>query len=621
MTSDSCRTRICSPLLVAAIAAACLAAPVPAAAQTGAPAVPALERAQAWQKPDESLAAPARGLVTEAAPHAGRTTRLGVVSVREVDGRPEIVVEQTRGRAEAISAVEEAQGAQDVLAVAVDTRAQVSGLSTLLSVSGTDPERASQWALDRLSAEKVWAEVTGTGAVVAVVDSGVDGNHPDLSGQLTDAGADFVAGSGNGRVDPNGHGTHVAGIVAAVQGNGIGVAGLAPRARVMPVRVLDENGAGWMSDIARGVTYAVDNGADVVNLSLGGTSADPVLKTALEYARSSGVIAVAAVGNQRQAGSPTSYPAAFPGVVGVASTDSGDASSSFSNRGSYVDVAAPGGSIRSTYPGGTYATWSGTSMATPYVAALAALAIDGTDGALTPARFDEVLIAHAEDLGAEGWDDEFGHGLIAPYATVCTLVPCTSQPTTGDDEETDTAPPGRQQVNLRFTRGGGRAVAGQRKPVAVRLVSETGKPVAGQRVVVVAHRGRKVVARRVLTTNDRGRAVTRFRIPRTTRFTVRSPQSETYVAARSGSSIRWQAVPRVRVDRTAKRVAVRVVHDRGQRVRFQKTRGSRWVTLRVRRLDGRGRAVVRGLSDGRWRAQVTAANGLAPTRTAAWRVR
>ncbi|MFZ5848526.1 MAG: S8 family serine peptidase [Actinomycetota bacterium] len=412
----------------------------PGVVATAEPVVTDEPEPASWRVVDESVETPARAVVAEVAAIADETQPLRVVSVHDVDGRPEIVVRQVAGRAEAVDAVRDAQSQDDVLAVTLDTEVHTLGAPVRTALSGTDPRRPDQWALNRLAAEQTWDNATGQGAVVAVVDTGVDGTHPDLTGQLTAAGFDFVTDSGDGRVDLNKHGTHVAGIVAAVQGNSVGVAGLAPQAKVMPIRVLDANGSGYNSDVAQGVTYAADHGADVINLSLGGSYADPVLQSAVNYALGKGVIVVAAAGNERTEGNPVTYPAAFPGVVAVAATTDADASSWFSNTGSYVDVAAPGSSILSTVPGGGYVKLNGTSMATPYVAATAALAVDGTDGALTSAQFESALAKSAVDLGATGRDDYFGAGLVNPNAMLCTLITCSVVPD-GDSTETPTGTP------------------------------------------------------------------------------------------------------------------------------------------------------------------------------------
>jgi thermitase len=234
-----------------------------------------------------------------------------------------------------------------------------------------DPAFATQqWGPQKIQAPAAWDVTRGSSSVrVAVVDTGVQANHPDLAGKVVN-GWDFVENDGTPQ-DANGHGTHVAGIAAAVTNNGVGIAGVAPNVQILAVRVLDANGSGTLDAVAAGIQYAADNGAKVINLSLGGSVGSTTLQNAVNYAWNKGVVVVAAAGNSGS--SAPSYPAYYTNAIAVASTTSSDTKSSFSNWGSWVDVAAPGSSIYSTYAGSTYATLSGTSMATPHVAGLAGL--------------------------------------------------------------------------------------------------------------------------------------------------------------------------------------------------------------------------------------------------------
>lgn len=204
---------------------------------------------------------------------------------------------------------------------------------------------------------------------VAILDTGVQLNHPDLRGKVLQ-GYDFVNRDYSPN-DGNGHGTHVAGIAAAVTNNYTGMAGIAPRASILPVRVLGNDGSGSLQDVANGIVYAANQGAQVINLSLGSPASSSTLQNAIQYAWNRGAVIVAAAGNDNSR--TPNYPANYPNVIAVASTDRYDSRSSFSNYGSWVEVAAPGQSILSTYPGSCYAYLSGTSMAAPHVAGLAAL--------------------------------------------------------------------------------------------------------------------------------------------------------------------------------------------------------------------------------------------------------
>lgn len=277
-----------------------------------------------------------------------------------------------------------------------------------------DPYRKRQWSLDRVAFERTWEVSDGRTAVVAVVDTGVDAGHEDLAGAVL-PGYDTVDG-GDGRTDPNGHGTHVAGTIAAVTGNGRGIAGTAPGARILPVRVLDGDGGGRLSDILEGIVWASEHGADVINLSLGGAGGADLYREVIQYAEDRGVVVVAAAGNEAEEGNPSTYPGADPGVITVAAVDAGLHRAGFSNYGPQVDLAGPGVAVVGLYRQG-YAILSGTSMATPHVAAAAALVVARRPG-LGPDAVQQVLEAAADDLGPSGRDDEYGAGLVDPWDAV-----------------------------------------------------------------------------------------------------------------------------------------------------------------------------------------------------------
>lgn len=296
------------------------------------------------------------------------------------------------------------------------------------SISITSPNdsyyNSYQWNLPKIKADYVWdIQKGGSNVVIAIIDTGVSLSHPDLAGKLV-AGYDAVAHDGDPS-DENGHGTHVAGIAAAITNNGVGVAGVSWNSRIMPVRVMDAAGNGWDSDIAEGIIWAADNGADVINLSLGGASSSPqTLQIAVNYANARGVTVVAAAGNIPNGA--ITYPAACANVIGVAATDSNDNRASFSNYGYFVDVAAPGVSIRSTFwntdptqwpIGNAYADGSGTSMASPHVAGLAALLLSEYPSSTT-AQIERAIEATAVDLGTPGRDNYYGYGRIDAMAAI-----------------------------------------------------------------------------------------------------------------------------------------------------------------------------------------------------------
>ncbi|MEU6846544.1 S8 family peptidase [Streptomyces sp. NPDC046716] len=250
--------------------------------------------------------------------------------------------------------------------------------------SKPDPMRDDQWALDALHLPDAWDTSKGDDTVIAVVDTGVDEDHPDLKGRLVD-GHDFVDNDDDPK-DLNGHGTHVSGIAAAHTDNGVGIAGGAPGAKIMPVRVLGADGSGSNENIIKGIKWASDHGADVINLSLGESGLmakllrGGTLNAAIKYAYGKGVTVVAAAGNDGD--DVQTYKVGTPVLV-VGASDTSGAPASFSNFGVDDAVSAPGVDILSTLP--TYRTketlkdtsgygkLSGTSMASPYVAAVAAL--------------------------------------------------------------------------------------------------------------------------------------------------------------------------------------------------------------------------------------------------------
>lgn len=336
----------------------------------------------------------------------------------------------------------------------------VASFATPAGAATNDPYFSRQWGLQKVQAEQAWTTTSGTGAIVAVVDSGVDLGHPDLIANLLSAtDADFVEPEGNcsgkprvctqdGPQDENGHGTHVAGIIAAAANNGIGVAGVAPNAKLLPVRVLDENGDGT-GDVVAGIRYAADHGADVINMSLGYLSGVgealgfvgelDALYAALDYAWERGSVVVVAAGNDT---APIcAEPASGHHVVCVGSTSAADLMSWFSNfdaTGLDTYLVAPGGdgmggfSLGPTSPtaplcgGDIFSTFlrsarswcsseagyeaaGGTSMAAPHVSGVAALL---ASKGLTNQQIVDCLVRTSDDLGAPGRDPIYGYGRV-----------------------------------------------------------------------------------------------------------------------------------------------------------------------------------------------------------------
>jgi len=314
-----------------------------------------------WTEPDESADAAPETILADLEP--GETATL--VAVRVEDGKP-VVEHITAPTAHAATLEIRRQQADEDL-IAIELESEVGLLEDPVSPLLTnDPQRASLWGLDRLRAETAWPVVDGAGVVVAVIDTGV-ARHPDLAGSVV-PGVDLSGSGGDGRNDGHSHGTHVAGTIAATANNGIGIAGVAPGVAIMPVKVLGDGGSGSSGDVARGIIWAADRGADIINMSLGSDTPSPATETAVRYAIDRGVTVIAAAGNDGGFGSPLSYPANYPGVVSVGATTSQDRRAFFSSFNSSVDVAAPGAAILSTVPGGGYATKNGTSMAAPHAA-------------------------------------------------------------------------------------------------------------------------------------------------------------------------------------------------------------------------------------------------------------
>lgn len=274
-----------------------------------------------------------------------------------------------------------------------------------------DPRLSQQWGLGKVGAYTAWDIALGSGVKVAVVDTGVSYIHPDLWGKV-DKGWDYVASDAD-PMDEQGHGTHVAGIAAGIAGNATGGAGIAPTARILAVRVLDAEGAGYYSWIANGIIYAVDHGAKVINLSLGGPTGSATLENAVNYATAKGALVLCASGNDGTAS--VGYPARYGNCLAVGSTNSSDVRSSFSNHGAGLDLVAPGSNILSSTRGGGYESWSGTSMATPFASGVAALLYSQ---GLTRSQVVATIIGTARDLGAVGYDTVYGSGRIDASAAV-----------------------------------------------------------------------------------------------------------------------------------------------------------------------------------------------------------
>lgn len=272
------------------------------------------------------------------------------------------------------------------------------------------------WGLKLLGVPETWRVTQGEGVRVAVLDTGIEADHPDLQGAIVDA-RDFTR-SRSGTTDRAGHGTHVAGTIAARR-NETGVVGVAPRCRLLVGKVLGDDGSGSAAGVAAGIDWAVAAGAEVLSLSLGSPDYSVEIATAIDRAVAAGRFVICAAGNT---GKPNSidFPGKLPQVVTVGAIDRAGRLARFSSRGPELDICAPGTEVLSTYLNGGYARLSGTSMATPFVSGVVALLLarHRDQPGRTPVTNQRQLLEHlartARDAGAAGPDDEFGHGLIDP---------------------------------------------------------------------------------------------------------------------------------------------------------------------------------------------------------------
>lgn len=293
----------------------------------------------------------------------------------------------------------------------------VSALGRPTKPGGTPPAETVPWGVTRVGAPSVWASNTADPIKVAVVDSGIDPSHPDLAANLK--GGTSTVSYTTSYNDDNGHGSHVAGTIAAID-NSIGVVGVAPGADLYAVKVLDRRGSGYVSDIIEGLQWAAANDMDVVNMSLGTSLYSATFDTAVQQTVASGTVVVAAAGNAGPGTDTVEYPGKFANVIAVSATDSINAIASFSSRGPAIDLAAPGVDVYSTTKRGGYTTMSGTSMAAPHVAAAAALVMNspiGTDdldadGIWDPAEVERRLERTAQDIGPAGFESNYGNGLV-----------------------------------------------------------------------------------------------------------------------------------------------------------------------------------------------------------------
>ncbi|MFD1831524.1 type VII secretion-associated serine protease mycosin [Streptomyces desertarenae] len=323
-------------------------------------------------------------------------------------------------------------GAARLLAALLAALAVLCAHAAAAPPASADEVRHRQWGLDAVGARDAWNTTKGEGITVAVLDTGVDADHPDLRGRVLE-GRDLIGfGAGPGDRHWARHGTAMAGIIAG-RGHGpgdrLGVLGVAPEARILPVRVLLEDGDPQRKKareerggaLAEGIRWAADNGADVINLSLGDDSAsahpDPAEDAAVRYALRKGAVVVASAGNGGEDGDRVSYPAAYPGVIAVAAVDRDGDRAPFSTRRWYATVSAPGDDVVITYPDREYYEGWGTSAAAAFVSGCAAL-VRSAHPDLSPAQVKELIAQTARNTPPGGRSDELGTGIVNPAAAI-----------------------------------------------------------------------------------------------------------------------------------------------------------------------------------------------------------
>jgi len=290
-------------------------------------------------------------------------------------------------------------------------RVETDAVATIQAHNVTIQAQTLPWGISKIKADQVWPSGNTADPVkVGVIDTGISLSHPDLANNIK--GSYNAINRRKSANDDNGHGSHVAGIIAALN-NTSGVVGAAPAANLYAIKVLNAAGSGYLSDVIEGIDWAISKNIKVINMSLGCDCNIQSLHDAVIRAKNAGVVVVAAAGNS--ATNPVIYPAAYPEAIAVSATDSSDQLASWSARGPEIDLSAPGVSIYSTYKGTGYATLSGTSMASPHVAGSAALVLFKNPG-FTPDQVLAALESTATDLGDAGFDNLFGFGLVNAFA-------------------------------------------------------------------------------------------------------------------------------------------------------------------------------------------------------------
>lgn len=310
----------------------------------------------------------------------------------------------------------------DIIVTALNNDESTIKEKNNFQIKDTSPAQTLTWNINKIDAELVWPTGNNANPIkIGIIDTGIDLTHQDLAANIKDGiNTIWPAYNTSSPKDDNGHGTHVAGIIAALN-NSIGVVGAAPLADLYAIKTLDRRGSGFLSDIIEGIDWAIANNIQIINMSLGTSSNIQSFHDAVIKAKSAGIVQVAAAGNS---GGAVNFPAAYPEVIAVSATDSNNIIPSWSSRGPEIDLSAPGVSIFSTYKGNKYSTLSGTSMASPHIAGTAALILNTL---ITPAydlnenlKWDPEEVQNklqntATDLGAAGFDNLYGFGLVNAF--------------------------------------------------------------------------------------------------------------------------------------------------------------------------------------------------------------
>jgi serine protease len=428
-------TSVILALLVMIGSAAPVAASEPKPAAAGSEGEPPTTAAAGEVIPGEVVVKYHEG---EDEPESAHNQGLAVVEELGMPGKGAAELLSTGGRP-VEQVVAELKADPSVALAEPNYRVQVVDEGSVAAVGVNDPKSGDQYSLDKMRVRDAWHLATGGSNVIAVLDTGVQYNHPDLAGRLL-PGYDFVSNDSDAS-DDNGHGTWVSGIIAANTNDGYGMSGISWSDKILPVKIMNGEGNGSTADLLAAITWSADQGADVINMSVGGFPYSQVMQDAVNYAFSKGAILVGAAGNNRR--EENFYPASFDNVISVSATQVEDEFSNWSSWGPKVDVSAPGSSVLTTNcyactyadhdSWGSHTFISGTSFATPNVAGVLAL-MRARFPTSSAQQIVNQLFATVDDLGYPGWDNRYGRGRVNAYRALGASVTGPGS-TTGDSVE------------------------------------------------------------------------------------------------------------------------------------------------------------------------------------------